>query len=74
MRTDLDMNQMIDRQLADKDITVGIKSRLYMYSGLEEDLNMIRRVMNDTKGTQIKLLEMKNTLSEMKKIQLTRST
>ena len=72
MRTDLDMNQMIDRQLADKDITVAIKSRLYMYSGLEEDLNMIRRVMNDTKGTQIKLLEMKNTLSEVKKMQLTR--
>lgn len=37
-----------------------------MFTGLEEDWNMIRREMNDTKEAQIKLLEVKNTLFEMK--------
>lgn len=37
-----------------------------MFTGLEEDLSMIRREMNDIKEAQIKLLEVKNTLSKMR--------
>lgn len=43
---------------------MAIENLLCKFSGLAED--WVWRAMNDTEGTRIKLLEVKNTLSEMK--------
>ena len=37
-----------------------------MFSEIEEDLNMMRREMDDIERTQIKSVEVKNVMSEMK--------
>lgn len=52
-------------ELADKDITIAIINTFYIFIGIEEDLNMIRKEMDDIKKTQIKLV-VKNTICELK--------
>lgn len=37
-----------------------------MFSEIEEDLNMMRREMDDIERTQIKSVEVKNVMCEMK--------
>lgn len=53
-------------ELVDKVIKIIIVTIFHTFKKVEDGINMLRRDMEDTIKTQIKLLEMKNIISEVK--------
>lgn len=53
--------------LANKDIIAAIINMFHMFNNVKENMNIMRRAMEDIKRNQIKLLlKIKNTISEIK--------
>lgn len=59
---------MTHDRIGDKEIKSHIITEFHMFKKLEERLSMLSRVMEDIKKTQIKFLEMKTKIYELKKI------
>lgn len=52
--------------LANKDIIAAIINMFHMFNNVKENMNIMRRAIEDIKRNQIKLLKIKNTISERK--------
>ena len=55
--------------LANKDIIVATINMFHMFNNVKENMNIMKRAMEDTKKNQIKLLlKIKNTTSERRSL------